>query len=147
MIYKKATIDDLKAVTDLAVLLYDIPFGEYGDIYEENAELLEKESESIWLCYDGDKPAAFAHASLRNDYVEGTSGGTVGYLEGIYVMPEYRKRNIARELVAICENWARENGCAEFASDCLLDNTDSYNFHFKIGFTEANKIICFTKKL
>ena len=143
--YRRANKADLKTAADIAILLHTDDI--YEDIYEEIAESLEKESEGIWLCYDDDKSIAFAHSSLRYDYVEGTSGGSIGYLEGIYVLPEYRKKGIARELVIICENWAREKGCAEFASDCEFDNIDSYKFHLKIGFGEVNRIICFAKKL
>ena len=42
---------------------------------------------------------------------------------------------------------AREKGCAEFASDCPAENEASRAFHVKSGFSEANRIICFTKKL
>jgi len=84
---------------------------------------------------------------LRHDYVEGTSTSPVGYLEGIYVRPAYRKQGMARKLVSACEAWAREKGCREFASDCLLDNRDSLAFHLALGFMEAGRIICFTKDL
>ena len=63
------------------------------------------------------------------------------------VAEEYRSRGIAREMLAACENWAREQGCREFASDCELSNAQSLRFHLKVGFTEANRIICFTKRL
>jgi aminoglycoside 6'-N-acetyltransferase I len=46
-----------------------------------------------------------------------------------------------------CEQWAKEKGCSEFASDCELDNEVSRQFHINLGFNEANRIICFTKKL
>ena len=46
-----------------------------------------------------------------------------------------------------CEAWAKENGCGEFASDCEIDNRDSFQFHKAMDFMEANRIICFTKKL
>lgn len=39
------------------------------------------------------------------------------------------------------------SGGLEFASDCELDNEDSLKFHLKMGFVEANRIICFTKRL
>lgn len=32
-------------------------------------------------------------------------------------------------------------------SDCELDNEKSLRFHKKLGFQEANRIICFTKPL
>ena len=54
---------------------------------------------------------------------------------------------LALELLRACEILSKEQGCSEFASDCELVNEDSLNFHIKAGFTEANRIICFTKKL
>ena len=62
-------------------------------------------------------------------------------------LEEYRKRGVARDMLEACQKWAKEQGCAEFASDCELDNEDSLKFHIKMGFVEANRIICFTKKL
>lgn len=89
----------------------------------------------------------FAQCQLRHDYVEGTEGSPVGYLEGIYVDEDWRGKGIARQLLAACENWARAQGCAEFASDCELTNAGSLAFHLNVGFQEANRIICFVKKL
>ena len=43
--------------------------------------------------------------------------------------------------------WAKENPCHEFASDCEIDNINSFHFHKAMNFTEANRIICFTKTL
>jgi len=93
------------------------------------------------------KPAAFISLALRHDYVEGTGSSPVGYLEAIYVKPQYRKLGIARKLVEFAKNWAREQGCTEFASDCELHNEESRLFHNSVGFTEANRIICFTMEL
>ena len=52
-----------------------------------------------------------------------------------------------KELLSAAENWAREQDCREFASDCELDNVGSLHFHLNVGFQEVNRIICFTKKL
>jgi len=59
----------------------------------------------------------------------------------------YRKKGLARELLGVCEQWTREHGCTEFASDCELVNEESLKFHLRMGFEEANRIICFTKKI
>lgn len=75
------------------------------------------------------------------------SYGTGGYLKGIFVAEEYRKKGFASELLRACENWAKEKGCTEFASDCELVNEDSMNFHLALEFEEANRIICFRKEL
>ena len=59
----------------------------------------------------------------------------------------YRNKGYAKELLAACEAWAKDNGCQEFASDCEINNINSIQFHKAMNFTEANKIICFTKNL
>lgn len=51
------------------------------------------------------------------------------------------------QLLKACEGWARTRGCTQFASDCELMNSDSIRFHSRAGFTEANRIVCFVKKL
>lgn len=71
----------------------------------------------------------------------------VGYLEGIFIKEEYRNQGYAKELLGECEVWAKENGCQEFSSDCEIDNVSSLQFHKAMNFTEANRIICFTKIL
>lgn len=55
------------------------------------------------------------------------------------------RREDSRGLLETCQKWAKEQGCTEFASDCELDNENSRKFHLKMGFVEANRIICFTK--
>jgi aminoglycoside 6'-N-acetyltransferase I len=102
---------------------------------------------AFFLAYAGETPIGFAQCQLQHDYVEGTESSPVGYLEGIYVADEYRKQGVARELLSACESWAKAKGCTEFASDCEVDNTHSLRFHLNVGFEEANRIICFTKKL
>ena len=89
----------------------------------------------------------FAQCQLRFDYVEGTRSSPVGYLEGVFVDAPYRAQGYGKQLVAACEMWAKEKGCSEFASDCELSNQQSLAFHLHSGFTEANRIICFTKML
>ena len=41
----------------------------------------------------------------------------------------------------------KEERCSEFAGDCELHNLRSLQFHLKLGFREANRVICFAKKL
>ncbi len=92
-----------------------------------------------------DKYVGLALCSLRHDYVEGCDNSPVGYLEGIVVDMQFRKKGIANTQCKECEQWAKLNGCTEFASDCELDNTESLKFHLNIGFEEENRIICLKK--
>lgn len=141
----KALISESKIVAELFIRMWE----------DHNLEELQQEFEvdiasdesAVFLAYSGELPVGVAQCRLRNDYVEGTSSSPVGYLEGIHVEQKYRKHGIAKLLCNECENWAKEKGCVEFASDCELTNETSLKFHLGIGFDEANRIICFTKKL
>ncbi|MGS1078205.1 aminoglycoside 6'-N-acetyltransferase [Pseudoxanthomonas beigongshangi] len=90
---------------------------------------------------------AFAEASLRHDYVNGTEASPVGFLEGWYVDPAWRGHGIGRALVQAVEAWTREQGCSELASDALLDNRDSQAAHAACGFEETERVVYFRKRL
>jgi len=138
---RKATKDDIPVIAGLMAELW--PHHTAAEMEAEVEESMQQEETAFFLAEEG----GFAQCSLRHDYVEGTESVPVGYLEGIYVAEAVRKQGIARELLGACEKWAKEKGCREFASDCELTNTQSLKFHLQVGFTEANRIICFTKKL
>ena len=142
---RKATIQDLPALTSLALQLW--PGQDKIALENKLSTILAQQAACFFLLYDADIPVGFAQCQLRYDYVEGTDTSPVGYLEGIYIKEPYRRRGFAQALLEACESWAAANGCQEFASDCELQNQDSLQFHLHTGFREANRIICFTKKL
>lgn len=144
MVYQ-AKKEDIPAAAALAACLFEGSQAE--ELSQELEALLDSGEGAVFLLPEEDGLAGFAQCQLRRDYVEGTESSPVGYLEGIFVHPEHRGKGYARALLAACEQWAREQGCTEFASDCELHNGGSLAFHLKAGFREANRIICFTKRL
>ena len=142
---KRARIEDAEVLADLAIQMWTDRVLE--DLTESFRQLAMNDDAVCFIKSVDDKPIAFAQCQLRRDYVEGTASSPVGYLGGIFVSEGYRKQGFAAELLSACENWAKEKGCREFASDCELDNADSLKFHMALGFEEANRIICFRKDL
>ena len=142
---RKAEIKDLAILTELACQLW--PHHTVEEMRTEYAETITKPDAAFFLAFAQETAVGFAQCQLRYDYVEGTDSTPVGYLEGIYVAQAYRKQGVAKALLTACESWAKTKGCCEFASDCELDNAQSFQFHLRVGFEEANRIICFTKKL
>lgn len=142
---RKAEMKDLTMIAELACQLW--PDNTVDEMCSEMGEILAKLDAAFFLAYAEKVPIGFAQCQLRHDYVEGTDSSPVGYLEGIYVAEAYRKQGIAKALLTACESWAKTKGCSEFASDCELDNTQSLQFHLNVGFEEANRIICFIKKI
>ena len=138
---KRIQIDDIEKIVFLVKKLFtNTPIDK---LRNELIQDLVKKDIAIFVCYLKNEIIAFAQCQLRYDYVEGTNSSPVGYLEGIYVEPMYRKQGIAKKLLEECEKWSLKKGCTEFASDCELNNSISFNFHLSVGFEEANRIICF----
>nr|WP_085334908.1 aminoglycoside N-acetyltransferase AAC(6')-Id [Klebsiella pneumoniae] len=101
-----------------------------------------------FIAYDeANKPLGFVEAALRSDYVNGTNSSPVAFLEGVYVLPEARRRGIAHALVGAVEIWARNRACTEFASDASTDNPESHRFHQSLGFKETERVVYFRKML
>jgi aminoglycoside 6'-N-acetyltransferase I len=115
----------------------------------EDAYPLEPDGDEVYLIarIANGVAAGFAELSLRHDYVSGCDTSPVGFLEGIYVVPEQRRLGIARQIVATAEQWARSRGCTEFGSDALLDNLASHRMHAALGFAEVSRVVSFRKAL
>ena len=142
---KVANKNDSKTLAHMARKIWGNDLVE--ELEEEFDEFVSNPEMASFIKYVDEKPVGFANVSIRYDYVEGCETSPVGYLEGIYVEDCYRNNNFARELVIACEDWVKNKGIKEFASDCELTNLDSLAFHLAIGFKEANRIICFKKEL
>ena len=134
-------------IAQAAILAAELWSGGTPEELAADLETLSPSEGAVFLAVENGVTAGFAQCQLRHDYVEGTRSSPVGYLEGIYVRKDFRGRGLARALLSACESWAREQGCLEFASDCAVDNGASITFHRSAGFDEANRIVCFTKRL
>lgn len=141
----EATKDNVHIATKFALMLW--PENAYQEIYNEFVHMIDSKNCAVFLASINNEFIGFAQCQLRFDYVEGTSSSPVGYLEGIYVMKDYRRMGVGEKLVSVCEQWAKKKGCSEFGSDAELENFNSYQFHINIGFKEENRIICFTKNI
>ncbi|MCM3088603.1 GNAT family N-acetyltransferase [Bhargavaea ginsengi] len=142
---RQATQNDARVTGELALLLW--PDHTAEELEGEFSELIGDPEAAVFLAFYEEEPVGFSQVQLRHDYVEGTSTSPIGYLEGLFVKEAHRQEGFARELVVRAERWAQDQGCSEFASDCELDNEISLQVHLALGFTEANRIICFTKPI
>lgn len=110
-------------------------------------EILGDQDSAIFVASQDDgQLAAFIEASLR-DYAEGCETSPVGYIEAWYVEPHARGQNLGRDLALTAEQWARERGCHEMASDTWLDNEASIAVHQRMGYYEVDRLVHFVKRL
>ena len=89
----------------------------------------------------------FLEADLRS-HADGCDAlQPVGYVEGWYVVENYRKRGVARKLLAAAEDWARSQGCVEMASDTWIDNEVSQRVHETLGYEVVDRCVHYRKTL
>jgi aminoglycoside 6'-N-acetyltransferase I len=112
------------------------------------AELAEMSASGLagFGAFDGQHLVGFAEFSER-PWGDGCDTAPVAWLEGIYVLAEWRRRGIGRRLVAAGEAWARRRGLGELGSDAELDNLESRLSHALWGFGETEQVVRFRKVL
>ena len=99
---RKATNSDSRVLAEMAVQMWDD--NTVNELETEFLKTLNDEQSAIFIKVVDEIPVGFAQCSLRTDYVEGTKSSPVGYLEGIFVKEEYRKKGYAKELLYACES-------------------------------------------
>ena len=114
---------------------------------DARALLARGESAAVFLAKAGGEPVGFAEATLRVDFVNGTSTSPVTFLEGLYVLPAWRHKGVARALCDAVERWGARSGCTEFASDALVENELGRAVHTALGFAEIESVVYFVKPI
>lgn len=108
---------------------------------------LSAQDKAVFLASTADgQLVAFVEVGLHN-YAEGCETSPVGYIEAWYVDPHVRGQKLGRELIRVAEEWAREKGCTEMASDTWLDNHASIQAHLRMGYYEVDRLVHFVKRL
>mgnify|MGYP000623484300 CR=1 FL=1 len=88
----------------------------------------------------------FLEISIRSQ-AEGCKSKQIGYIEGVYVIPTARQKGVAKALIAAAEDWARQQGCREMATDVEVENLLSQYVHKRLGFYEVERHIHFVKPI
>lgn len=89
----------------------------------------------------------FIDAGLRSHADGCDPAHPVGFIEGWYVAPSYRRRKVGTKLAAAAAEWAREQGCSEMASDTWLDAVTSQRAHEALGFAVVDRCVHYRKGL
>jgi aminoglycoside 6'-N-acetyltransferase I len=144
---RKARTEDLNAVVDLCCLLW--PDGTREEHGEEIARMLATGMcgtlpAAIFIVEDG---MGFLQVGLRSHADGCDPAQPVGFIEGLYVREEARKRGTARALMNAAEEWSRMHGAKEMASDTWIDQHVSVNAHQALGFEIVDRCVHFRKSL
>jgi aminoglycoside 6'-N-acetyltransferase I len=133
-----------KDLIKLELLLW--PDNDYSELFKETQNSISEENVFFGAIKDH-QLIGFIQISTRYDYVNGTSTSPVGFVEGIYVLEEYRYLGVAKSLMGQAIQYCKERNYKEIASDVLFDNIESQIFHEKIGFVETERVVYYLKKL
>lgn len=113
---------------------------------EMQAIVSDPETQLVLVAAEGETLVGFLEASIRH-FAEDCETDNIGYLEGWYVEPMYRRSGVGRSLVANAEQWARSCGCIEMASDAEIGNDESLTAHTQLGYAETSRLIHFRKEI
>lgn len=67
----------------------------------------------LFLAFDGERAIGMAIISLLENYRTEIFNVRFAYVNSVYVYPEYRRQGIARRLMQMAMEWARELGCTQ----------------------------------
>ncbi|HWP36322.1 MAG TPA: GNAT family N-acetyltransferase [Gemmatimonadales bacterium] len=90
--------------------------------------------------------AGFVEASLR-ERPDVLPPGRMGYIEALFVAPDYRGKGVGRALLQAAERWAEACDCEIMGSDAEVGNQAGVEIHRKLGYQEAERIVRFQKAL
>jgi len=151
VLLRKAVPSDLEQLALLRTALWpgspiDEHKEEIDDILAGNAPGILPLIELVAEAPDGTL-VGFAEVGLRSCADSCDLRQPVGYLEGWFVVENYRRKGIGAQLLAAAEEWARTQGCVEMASDAEIDNITSQRVHKALGFEETDRSVNYRKKL
>ncbi|HAT3730209.1 TPA: aminoglycoside 6'-N-acetyltransferase [Serratia marcescens] len=138
--------DNLDAWLALRAALW--PSSSPEDHRAEMREILASPHHSAFMARGLDGAfVGFAEVALRYDYVNGCESSPVAFLEGIYTVEGARRQGWAARLIAQVQEWAKQQGCSELASDTDIANLDSQRLHAALGFAETERVVFYRKTL
>jgi aminoglycoside 6'-N-acetyltransferase I len=96
---------------------------------------------------EGGALTGFLEVGLRSHADGCDTAQPVGFVEGWFVHEAFRKQGIGKALMRSAEEWARNQGCHEMASDTWIDDERSLSTHQALGFEVVDRCVHFRKTI
>jgi len=141
---RKATAKDITAWVNLRIQLW--PKADPDELRTEADKLLDDSNWAIFLAGFEGEAVGFIECSIR-DKAPACETERIGYIEGWYVVPAFRQKGVGRRLVERGEQWARDMGCVEMASDTTSNYSVSPAAHKSLGYQEVKRKFYYRKSL
>lgn len=117
-----------------------------ADEAEMRATVARSDAQVFVLDRGDGRLAGYVEVGERS-IADGCESSPVGYIEAWYVDPDSRMSGHGRALLEAAEDWARQRGRVEMASDALLDNEVSHAAHRQSGYEEVDRQVTYRKSL
>ena len=105
---KQATEKDISILAELAIHMWETHTR--PELEVEFTEIINNKNAVCYITYSENTPVGFSQCQLRNDYVEGTETSPVGYLEGVFVLSEYRHKVLQRNFYKRVKHGLKQRG-------------------------------------
>jgi aminoglycoside 6'-N-acetyltransferase I len=147
---RRAEPSDLTRIVEMKVQLW--PEGTADEHRAETEATLRGEPPVtlllvIFVADVGDEVAGFVEVDLRSHADGCDPRQPVGYVEGWFVEQKHRRAGVGAALIRAAEQWAREQGCKEMASDAVIANALSQVAHQSLGFEVVDRCVHYRKAL
>jgi aminoglycoside 6'-N-acetyltransferase I len=141
---RKATGKDKEEWVVLRIQLW--PRANPDKLADDAGKILKDANWAVFLAKHQGEAVGFIECSIR-DKAPACETDRIGYIEGWYVAPAFRKAGVGRKLVEKSEQWAREMGCTEMASDTTTNYPVSPAAHNALGYQEVKRKFYYRKSL
>lgn len=122
------------------------PRAELDELRDEVDKMLEDINWGIFVAEREGKIIGFIECSIR-DKAPACETNRIGYIEGWFVVPQFRNQGVGARLVEYGEKWAKEMGCIEMASDTTSEYPLSPDVHKALGYQEVKRKFYYWKSL
>ena len=146
MVIREISLQDFFKWQRLRHLLW--PYHTLEELCKEMEEIYKRTSLDymFYVAEDNEDILGFIEISIRETAL-GCKTNNVGFIEGLYVIEEVRKKGIGKLLIEKGESWAFEKGCKEMASDTNERYPISPIVHKLLGYEEVDSPFNFKKYL
>ncbi|HVA29445.1 MAG TPA: GNAT family N-acetyltransferase [Candidatus Baltobacteraceae bacterium] len=95
------------------------------------------QSAALLICERGEGFVASCIASIQDEFRRAVSGKGIGYVNGMYVKPAFRKQHVGTALVAAAKEWLHERGCSIVR---LHPSCGANAFYRRLGFVPIEEL-------
>lgn len=127
MLYRRYRADDFAELYGIEQLCFEAPFRFSRELMRR---LVSARRSATWLALEEDAMAGFIVVTWAPE-----RPGLVAYIQTIEVLPQFRGRGIARELMRRAEASAREAGAGWIWLHVAAENLPAIGLYEKCGYT------------